>query len=244
MLTNVAGGVRVMTDGGGVIRGARTASEGTDASPSNKAAGSLAIGAGAPLIVHKPAGGAIELPEARDGADLRTGGGAVRIGRAGGPVTVSTGGGDVTLDAVNGAVRASTGAGAVTVTMVGDPRRGERAVDLHTGHGPITLTLPDGIDASFDIETAYTNTPGQRRTEIRSDFPLSRSETAAWFSAHRNQTPRRFVRAVGLAGSGRHRIVIRAVNGDVQIRRARAQSAPGPDTPARGDSARRAPTTG
>ncbi|MBA3970048.1 MAG: HEAT repeat domain-containing protein [Gemmatimonadetes bacterium] len=130
---------------------------------------------------------------------------------------LGTGSGAITVDAVDGGIAATTGAGAVVATMVGDPARGDRGVEIRSGSGAVVLTLPDGIDATFDIEATYQGTDNNGRTgspvRITSDFPLQQTQYA-----NPDGTGYR-VRATGRVGNGRNRVYIRTV-GDVRIQRA------------------------
>ena len=181
---------------------------------------------GSGVLVSHTAGGDIDIPSAPGGADVRTGGGTIRVGPARGFVHARTGGGAITIESIDGRAHATTGAGAVSIRMVGDPRRGNRDIEVHAGVGAVTLWLPDGIEAEFDIETAYTNN-FRRRVRIESDFPLSYSESPDWEA--RQGTPRKYVRAMGRTGAGTHKIRVRTANGDVTIRRGsrRTSAAPG-----------------
>jgi DUF4097 and DUF4098 domain-containing protein YvlB len=80
----------------------------------------------------------------------------------------------------------------------------------------VTLELPADIDATVELETAYTdNHP--KPTTIDSDFGLTRTETHEWDD--RYGTPRKFVRAKGTIGSGANVIHVSTVNGDIVVRR-------------------------
>ena len=175
----------------------------------------VAIGGSFGFTLSKP-GGEISIEEAPNGARLTTGGGPIYVGSSSGSLSVSTGGGDIDLPRVGGSVSASTGAGDVTITVInGDGTR--HSVDVFTGKGRVELELPSSLDARFELETAYTE--GQSRTTIDSDFALDRTETSNWDDSM--GTPRKFVRARGTVGNGSALIRIRAVNGDIIIRRGR-----------------------
>ncbi|HEX8905028.1 MAG TPA: HEAT repeat domain-containing protein, partial [Longimicrobiaceae bacterium] len=161
-------------------------------------------------------GGQIIVDEAVPGVRLYTGGGEIRVSRARGDISATTGGGDVTLQSVAGDAEVQTGAGDVTVGVAqngGD-------VEITSGSGGVTVVLPPGYSGSVDVETAYTQ--GRRATRIDSDFPLAISETREWSS--REGTPRRYVRGRATLGSGRHRVHVRTVNGDVRLVRAGGRS--------------------
>ena len=165
-------------------------------------------------IVMTSAGGDISVPEAPQGARVRTGGGAIRIGPSAGEVSASTGGGSIEIGPAAGSVAATTGAGNVTITIVGP---GSHAIDVTSGLGRVILVLPADISATLDLETAYTNNLGHK-TRIESDWQLATTETTTWDASE--GTPRRYVRARQEIGSGGDVIRVRTVNGNAVIRRA------------------------
>ena len=161
------------------------------------------------------AGGQIVIDDLPDGGALHTGGGQIIVRSSNGSVAASTGGGDIELQRVAGNASASTGAGDVQITIV-DGNGTEHSVDVFSGKGRVVLYLPATIDARFELETAYTDN-FDRRTSIESDFALDRSETTEWDD--RFGTPRKYVRAQGIFGSGAGLVRVRTVNGDVIVRR-------------------------
>jgi DUF4097 and DUF4098 domain-containing protein YvlB len=167
-------------------------------------------------VLHiEKAGGDIELDEAPQGAIISTGGGSIRVGRAAGTVEASTGGGSIDIGPVAGSVVAGTGAGEVRVTVV-DAGREEQTIEITSGSGRVVVELPANFDARFELETAYTEKFG-RSTHIESAWKLDREVTSRW-DDHEG-TPRRYVRARGMAGNGRGLVHIRTVNGDITVRR-------------------------
>ena len=168
---------------------------------------------GARGIQRSRSGGDITLAAAPDGARITTGGGAIRIGPSSGEVYASTGGGTIQIGPASGSVIAQTGAGEITVKFIGT---GPHSADLVTGLGRIVLVIPDNISATLDLESAYTNNLAHRTT-IQSAFPLTLTETTDWDASV--GTPRRYVRARKVLGSGGGTIRVRAVNGDVIVRR-------------------------
>jgi beta-lactamase regulating signal transducer with metallopeptidase domain len=168
---------------------------------------------GASGIRMNSAGGAISLRAAPDGARVTTGGGAIRIGPSGGEVYALTGGGNIDLGPATGSVEAHTGAGEVTIELKGAD---DHSVDVTSGLGPVTLILPRDLNATLNLETAYTENLGHK-TRIESDFPLQTTETPNWDA--REGTPRRYVRARQTVGRGGPVIRVRTVNGDIIIKR-------------------------
>jgi beta-lactamase regulating signal transducer with metallopeptidase domain len=168
---------------------------------------------GASGIRMNSAGGAISLRAAPDGARVTTGGGAIRIGPSGGEVYAQTGGGNIDIGPLTGSVEARTGAGEVTIELRG---AGEHTADVSSGLGRVTLILPRDLNATLELETAYTENFG-KKTRIDSDFPLQTTETVDW--DRREGTPRRYVRARQTVGRGGGVIRVRTVNGDIVIKR-------------------------
>ncbi|HJQ36609.1 MAG TPA: M56 family metallopeptidase, partial [Thermoanaerobaculia bacterium] len=166
------------------------------------------------VIEITKAGGQVELDDAPHGAIVHSGGGRIVIGRAGGDVEASTGGGMIRVGPVAGSVRAGTGAGMVVIEIEDAGGRTQN-VAAKTGHGPIEITLPANYSGRFEIETAYTES--HEPVSIRSDWELE-YEPVTGLDGHEG-TPRRYVRATGRAGSGDGLVRVRAVNGDVRIRR-------------------------
>jgi DUF4097 and DUF4098 domain-containing protein YvlB len=175
---------------------------------------STPIRANGPISISKP-GGNIDIVVAPAGATVSTGGGRIVIDSSDKSVVASTGGGNVELRATSGDAVASTGAGDVSIRVVG-AGNGTHNINVCDGHGRVTLELPNDIDATFELETAYTDNAANR-TRIESDFDLSQSETREWDS--RFGTPRKFVRAVGKLGTGGSLIHVSTVNGDIVVRR-------------------------
>jgi hypothetical protein len=168
-------------------------------------------------IQRHRAGGGVTLGEAPNGARVTTGGGPIRIGPSGGEVYASTGGGSIEIGPATGSVIASTGAGSITLTFSGP---GPHAADLTSGLGRVELVLPANINAELVLESAFTDNLG-RKTLIESDWPLTITETDRWDASV--GTPRKYVRARHILGSGGGVIRVRTVNGNVVIRKAATQ---------------------
>jgi DUF4097 and DUF4098 domain-containing protein YvlB len=164
-------------------------------------------------ITMKSSGGAISVPSAPDGAHVTTGGGRIRIGPAGGQVYAQTGGGDIEIGPATGSVEAITGAGDVRIELKGAD---SHSVSVASGTGEVDLIVPANLNATLELETAYTNRLGHK-TQIISDFPVSVTETSAWDDSH--GTPRRYVRVRQNIGRGGEVIRVETVNGDIKLRR-------------------------
>jgi hypothetical protein len=170
-------------------------------------------GFGAAGIRMSSAGGAISLPAAPEGARVTTGGGGIRIGPSAGEVYASTGGGPIDIGPATGSVEAHTGAGDVTIELKG---AGMHSVDVTSGKGQIVLVVPRDLDATLELETAYTDNLGHK-TRIVSDWPLQTTETDNWDRSE--GTPRRYVRARQTIGGGGQVIRVRTVNGNIVLTR-------------------------
>src|SRR5262249_45123959 len=186
--SRVRGGLRGSSGSGPVIYAGDSDGKGEkgDLQDVTIDAARVRVGKGAhPGVLHiDKAGGGGERDQApagcrgADGAEVATGGGDVRIGRAAGMVDASTGGGDIVIGPVAGSVRASTGAGTVRIILV-DAGAMPQSVDVQTGTGTVVLELPPDLDATFELETAYTKGYGHKTT-IKSAWALERSETSSW----------------------------------------------------------------
>jgi beta-lactamase regulating signal transducer with metallopeptidase domain/DUF4097 and DUF4098 domain-containing protein YvlB len=221
-MSRVRGGLHASSGSGPIVY-----SEATDAGGSKRSYGDLSdvevdnsgriedtrSGAAGMLTIER-AGGEVVLHEAPHGARITTGGGDIRVGRAGGSVEASTGGGDIEIGPAAGSVVAGTGAGDVQVTLATGGGH-EQEVEINSGTGRVVLVLPADLDARFDLETAYTR--NHTSTRIESSWKLKQEATSDWDDSE--GTPRRYVRAQGVAGKGSGLIHVRTVNGDILVRR-------------------------
>lgn len=220
LVRNNVGDLRGSTGGGNVlIENSGTTSTGS---------------AGAPTRLHT-GGGHISLTDLPSGADLSTGGGDIAVRSVGGPLVARTGGGDILIERATSSVDVSTGAGDIVIgaaagSAIGHTGSGDievaltsanadRDVDLRSGSGDISLTVPADFQGSFEIVVEGRS---PESNQIRSDFPLA-TETS------RGNT----LRATGSTGSGASRVTVRTSSGDVTIRRAGSSGAaartyPGP----------------
>ncbi|TMQ65709.1 MAG: hypothetical protein E6K78_07265 [Candidatus Eisenbacteria bacterium] len=139
----------------------------------------------------RKAGGDVNLEDAPQGAQITTGGGDIHVRRGTGMIDASTGGGDIEIGPITGSVSAGTGAGNIHV-------------------------MPPSLDARVEVETAYTE-GFQDAAKIVSAWSLDRDAVTPW-DDHQG-TPRRYVRAHGIAGNGHGLVRITTVNGDIELRR-------------------------
>ena len=200
--------------GSGAGRGVSTSSVSVSVNPRPGAAGTASAAASRGITMTS-AGGSLSLPSAPNGARVTTGGGSIRIGRAGGEVYAQTGGGPIDVGPASGSVQAHTGGGDVTIELTG---AGTHSVDVTSGKGQVMLVVPRDLNATLELETAYTNNLGHK-TRIVSDLPLQITETPDWDASE--GTPRRYVRVHQTVGLGGGVIRVRTVNGDIVINRAR-----------------------
>lgn len=173
-------------------------------------------GYGTGAIRMSTAGGDLSLPAAPDGARVTTGGGRITIGRSGGEVYAQTGGGPINIGPSTGSVAAVTGAGDVNIELKGP---GPHNVDVTSGKGQVVIIAPADLNATLELETAYTNNYGEK-TRIVSDWPVSITETNTWDDSQ--GTPRKYIRVrqnIGKGGGGAV-IRIRTVNGNIVLKRA------------------------
>lgn len=159
-------------------------------------------------------GGEIEVSTAPEGAELSTMGGDIEVGTARRYVKAKTMGGSIDIASIDGWVEARTMGGDVDVVMVGNPAQGDRHVTIDSKGGEIELTLPAGLEADFDVQIAFTKN-SKRNYEITSDFPLQTTVSPEW--QYGGGDPRRVIQGRGKTGSGKNKIVIRTINGDVKI---------------------------
>jgi len=161
--------------------------------------------------------GPINVEDAPNGAQLGTGAGTIHVKSARRCVAAKTGAGDIMIDAVDGCVKATTGKGTVTVTMVGNPAAGERDVKIIGSMRDVTLVVPDGLDMDFDLKLAYTNN-AKKEFRIVSDFPMNQRVSDEW-SSSAGSTPRKYIYGTGQIGTGRNRITIENINGNIYVKR-------------------------
>ncbi len=222
-ISNVRGGLRGSSGSGPVIYGesvdgSRRSTTDISSVQVGRDGASISVGRteyrSGTLNITK-AGGSVDLDAAPNGAVIHTGGGNVNVGRSVGLVDATTGGGDVEIGPVAGSARASTGAGEVRI-VVDKVRDGDQTIEASSGKGRIIIELPADFEGRLDLETAHTRTH-EETARIRSDWELERQPLTDWDD--RYGTPRRFLRATAVIGRGNGRVVVRTVNGEIEIRR-------------------------
>lgn len=163
-------------------------------------------------------GGAINVSDAPEGADVHTMGGNIHIKSAAKFVKAKTMGGDITINAIDGQVKAHTMGGEVDVTMTGDPQERTRDVKLSSYGGKITLTVPAGLSMDVDIELAYTK-DARKKYRIISDFDLKLEEPDKWDRS--SGSPRKYIYGKAKIAGGKHKIKIKTINGNIYLKKAK-----------------------
>lgn len=173
-------------------------------------------GATVRTILRATAGGVIRVDDAPEGAVVETGGGDVIISGASRFVRAKTGGGDMEIEVTDGSVKASTGAGDVEVVVLDGFGDGEDGIEISTGHGSIDIVVPEDASMEFDLDVAYTRN-SSREFKITSDIDLDREHTSKWKREHGSNYWKHIYGTASVNG-GKHRIVVKSVNGNVRIR--------------------------
>jgi len=159
-------------------------------------------------------GGAIEVKDAPEGADVHTMGGNIEIEDAARFVRAKTMGGDIRIRSIDGWVEATTMAGDVEVSVTGDG--GDVKLDSYSGN--IVLDLPPGFGMNLDLQIAYTRNssktfdieaPGSAPTTVSSDWDYG------------SGTPRKYIRRSESVNGGGNAVTIRTVNGNITVREGR-----------------------
>ena len=158
-------------------------------------------------------GGSIDLREAPEGACVRTAGGDIDIRNGRHFIHAGTGGGDIEIEIESGDVTARTGAGEIEVIV--ERAEGEGDIALSTGLGDVTLIVPPGFSARYDLTIGYTRN-SRRDFSFISDLDLDEERTTSWDSS--GGTPRRYIYGSGVSGDGDYRVEIRTTNGNITIR--------------------------
>lgn len=205
VLRNVRGDVKTTTGGGDIVQEAGFTDKPDVLASSNEK-----------VVEIRTGGGAIRIDNAPLGADVETGGGEITIRSANRFAKATTGGGDIDIESIDGSVKASTGAGDVSVQMTGNAQSEGHDVNLSSGNGDITLILPSSFSGSVYVKLGYTRK--HEDVDIVSDFDLQRDKTDDWSSEE--GTPRKYIFGKGQIGSGKNRIRIETVNGNVHLKKA------------------------
>jgi DUF4097 and DUF4098 domain-containing protein YvlB len=117
--------------------------------------------------VRATSAGDISIDDARR-INAKSGGGSITSRRVRGPVQAHTESGDIRLDSAASWVEASTGLGSIYVRLEPDNLDGDLHMNLQTGNGDVTVSLPPRLRASID---ATVQRPAFRSQQIISEFP-------------------------------------------------------------------------
>jgi DUF4097 and DUF4098 domain-containing protein YvlB len=146
-------------------------------------------------------GGNVTVGSVAGAAKLETMGGDITIRSAGGALQARTAGGDIVVKKAQGSVNAETLGGSIACELGG---KTVSPVELVSGGGDVTLTLPAGTRA--DVEIQVNGADSER--QIRSDFPeltiVRRGET---------------LRGEGKLNGGGSKVTILATSGTVTLKR-------------------------
>jgi len=209
-LENVGGNLRIKTNGGPLdLQNVRFGGKELEASGDFDLEDLFGDG-----VRVSTGGGEIYVDGAPEGVVVTTGGGDIDVSDAAKVVGVRTGGGDIEIQTRFGHVQAHTGAGDVEVAVAQGPGKLNGSIEIVTGTGDVTLTLPADFSAEFDIDLSYTKN-SRRDFEIKSDFPVNAEHTDEWDS--RDGSPRKHIYGTGTVKDGKHKIKIRTTNGDIRI---------------------------
>ena len=151
----------------------------------------------------------MEVSHAPDGIELSSTNGDIELGRAARFVQVSTTNGNIVVDELDGWIEAETINGSVRVRLVGSPE-GRRSIDIETLNGNVELEIPENYSLDFDVRVESRG--DHDRYEIDSDFALD-------IEGEDDRGGEQRLRARGTLNEGENRVRIRAINGDVILKR-------------------------
>jgi hypothetical protein len=141
----------------------------------------------------------VEIESPRDQPlTLNTNNGGIRIEDVSGRTRFETENGGVSLTNVSGDVRGKTTNGGLSVSLIGQRWEGS-GLDVETTNGGVTMTLPDGYNASLSAETTNGG--------LNIDFPVTVQGRLSSVNRRIDTT----------LGSGGPPINVRTVNGGVRI---------------------------
>lgn len=131
--------------------------------------------------------------------------GPVKIKRASGHISVSTDEGEIKISRPTSSVQASANKGSITVKAETFPADG--SLFLKTSHGTVTVLLPQSVNATLNAQT--------RNGVVSSEIPITLDPiTTTLTKETRKQLARK---AQGTFGSGKGRITIDVLKGDIVI---------------------------
>ncbi len=159
----------------------------------------------------------MELSDAPYGIALGSTNGTIRIGSAKEFVRARTTNGSVRIGELDGRLEVETVNGSVEAKMIGNRASNGHDVDLETLNGDVELLLPDDFSMEVDIVVTERNSRKRsRRYTIASDFNISVDTVELGRDDYE-------VRGKGSVRGGKNKLYVRAVNGDVYLRKARGE---------------------
>jgi hypothetical protein len=166
-------------------------------------------------VLIKSAGGRIDVDEAPAGAIVHTAGGNVRVRNADKFVRANTGGGDIEIELEEGWISAGTGAGDMVVSI--DREGGERDIVLSSGHGDVTLIVPEGYGMDLDLEVRYVRESG-RDYEIVTDSDVRTERSKDWERRRDLSNWVKYVTCDDEINGGGQKVRIKTTNGNITIK--------------------------
>jgi DUF4097 and DUF4098 domain-containing protein YvlB len=183
-------------------------------------------------VAADTAGGTIVIREARGDVKATTKAGDISIGdaarvtattaggnivsrRVRGPFQGRTESGDIRLDSAAAWVEASTGFGNIVVRLAPDNPDGDLHVNLQSGVGDVTISLPQQMKASIE---ATVERPAFSAQRIISDFPMNTGAA----NAPRGLVPNKFyapTQSQTVINGGGNRIVLHTSLGKIEIKK-------------------------
>jgi DUF4097 and DUF4098 domain-containing protein YvlB len=178
----------------------------------------------AKTVLLSTMGGEIEVEDAPEGAKVHKMGGPVRIINAKKFVHATTMGGDIRIKVKDGWVKATTMAGDITADVENGLGGGSEGISLESMTGDIILTIPAGLSLNLDLTISYTKKSDQNY-RIISDFPVKEERTKDWVmpehGGNNSANARKYIHGKSAAGGGTIAVVVKTINGNITIRKAR-----------------------
>jgi hypothetical protein len=156
-------------------------------------------------IVISTMGGAINLDDAPNGAEVKTMGGGININSASKFVKANTMGGDITINKIDGDADVTTMSGDVDIKVLGDSKTTGRDIHLVSMNGDVIVKVPK--DFSMEINARIENDS----FEITSDFPLSKKRISD------DEDDDEYILGTGKISGGNNMVKLEAKNGNIRI---------------------------
>jgi len=164
----------------------------------------------------RTSGGNIKVDQANEGSNVSTSGGNITINSARKFAIAKTSGGNITIKEIDGKVEAKTSGGNIDVKMR-NSYDGAHDAELVTSGGEVTLYVPANMGMDFDVTLEITKN-SNKDYKINSDFPMNVSE-GEMETSENSRYSRKKITGTGSVGNGKNRIMIKTVNGDINIKK-------------------------